>query len=132
MLRISRKLIALLMVLWLPLFSGSALAASVGMQSVGGDCSAAVSQPADHHSNHAGAHQQHAEHASHSGSMQDHQHDTSCKNCGVCHIACCAYLATVDAGMDVLLPSDRSYASSPTQFQSITFAPLDPPPLARV
>ena len=35
---ISRKFVAVLMLLWLPLFSGSALAASLAMQAQQGDC----------------------------------------------------------------------------------------------
>jgi len=119
------------MAIWLPFFSGSALAASVAMQTVRGDCSTAVSQSVDHLYQHSGILEQHDDHAAHNGAMQDGQHDASCKNCGVCHIACCAYLAAIDVSVNVLLPLIRSYVSSPTQFQSITFAPLDPPPLVR-
>jgi len=131
MLNITRKLIALMMALWLPLFSGSALAASVAMHAMGGDCSSAVEQPFDHH--HAISHGQPTDHATHDGSgpHQGDHHDTSCKNCGVCHIACCGYIATIGTGVEVLQPSAKSYVSALSQFQSVTFAPLDPPPLVR-
>lgn len=132
MLRISRKSIAILLALWLPLFSGSALAASVAMQARGGHCTPAV-QSVERHSDHA-KHDMHVGHdmmLSHDAD-QSAQHDAPCNNCGVCHIACCGYLAAVLAGVSELPATAQSYTIALTGFQSITSAPLDPPPLARV
>jgi len=135
MFRISQKIVAVLLAIWLPLFSGSALAASVAMQAMNGDCSPVIAQSGEHHSHDASAHDQHLNHTNlaaaqaHAAGQGDH-HDPSCKNCGVCHLACYGYLATVAIGMLEAQPSAQSFTLSSTQFQSVTSAPLDPPPLA--
>ena len=128
MFRPYRKFIAVLLAIWLPLFSGSALAASVAMQTMGGDCPAATAQanePNAHHHDQSSANQDQS-------SGQHDQQSSVCQDCGICHFACGGYLAAIAIKATEARPSAITYASFSTQFQSFTSAPLDPPPLSRV
>jgi hypothetical protein len=132
MLHLPRKFVAVLLAIWLPLFSGNALAASILMQSNNADCHTAqpvsdCSQSASHQHMH---HMQLAAHQEQQNSPHDQQ-DSAHKNCGVCHLACCGYLAAVAIEVAEAQPSAQLFTPSSTQFQSFTPAPLDPPPLAR-
>ncbi len=125
-----RKFVAMLLAVWLPLFSGNVLAVSVAMQSQRGDCQTVVVQQGEHHAAPT-HHAQPAANQDKSAEQQDHQ-NTSCKNCSVCHFACSGYMATTAIKVAADQPLAPSFAPASTQFQSITSAPLDPPPLARV
>ena len=119
MIRFNRKFIAVLLAIWLPLFGGNALAVSITMQSTSGDC----------HETHAGVMDAHAGHMM----PHDQQHDqqqSSHKGCGVCHVACCTYMATAEVAVAKTALSPKFYDASSTQFQSVPPALLDPPPLA--
>lgn len=109
-----RKYIAVLLAIWLPLFGGSALAASVSMQMPHDAChEMEAMQDGQPHSD-----------------QSDDQHQSSCSACGVCHLACSGYLAVQRInGIDPIqsAPSATPYLLS---FHSITFTPLLPPPLA--
>lgn len=128
---LSRKFVAVLLVVWLPLFSGNALAVSVAMQSMRGDCHVVVQADSAHHD--ASMHQ-HMHHGDQSVQQQDHQSDqqqTSHKDCGVCQIACCGYMAAVVVEVAQIQSSAQLFIPVTTQFQSVFSAPLVPPPLAR-
>jgi hypothetical protein len=141
--RLSRQFVAVLLAIWLPLFSGNALAVSVVMQADCCDGHASSVQPVETHSHHASEHR-HMQHnrlamqqdqaAGHCDQQNDH-HDhqsSSCKSCGVCHLACCGYLAAVAIELAAVQPLALSFTSYSLQFQSVISTPLDPPPLARV
>lgn len=124
---LSRKFVAVLMLLWLPLSGGSALAASLAMQTQQGGCHQAAMQHED--MRHHDAATDHA--AMHEHSAPQDQADTSCNACGVCHLACSGYLA-----MPGLVAPEMSQAVAATtpytvSFHSITSTPLVPPPLVR-
>ena len=118
-----RKLIALLLAIWLPLFSGSVLAASVSMQLHDGVASSSVAMQAmplgDHCEQHMAMPNDHA-------AMQDHH---GCAACTVCHLAGSAYLAV--SPLDGLAMHKSSVAVDLylLSFNSITSIPLLPPPL---
>lgn len=143
MFRPFRKLIVVLLALWLPLFTGNALAMSIVMQSPGKACHESMAlQPVHHAASHQHHHMDRAGNLSGdmsgalaSGKLSAHSaeqgHSTD-KNCGICHLACCSYLAAVTSEMLPLLPVDQQFAPSAVRFQSISIVPLDPPPLARV
>lgn len=126
MTRSSRRFVAVLLLLWLPLFSGNALAATVSMQMPHGSChEAAAAQTM--------AHEDMAEHHQHHGEMpaaQD-EHGPSCSACGVCHLACTAYLGIPSVEMAAVQTGAREVTPYLVIFHSVTFAPLVPPPLAR-
>jgi hypothetical protein len=131
---ISRKLVAVLLAVWFPLFSGNALAASISMQAVNGDCHTA--QTGEHHSHHVSTAHQHMQHmqlaANQAQNTEHHdQQNLSHKSCGVCQLACSGYLATAAITVAVAQPSALSFTFFSSQFQSFTSTPLDPPPLAR-
>jgi NAD-dependent dihydropyrimidine dehydrogenase PreA subunit len=133
MLRLSRKFAAVLLAVWLPLFSGNALAASIGMQANSGDCD--VMQPVSPPLQHDSASHQHMHHHQLAANQEQqnnphHQQHSSCNNCGVCQLACSGYLAAVTINVSDAQPAAQSFTLSATQFQSFTSAPLDPPPLA--
>lgn len=120
--RLTQKFIAVFFAVWLPLFSGSALAASVSMSVPAGHCQDQSMQMAD------------------MGDMDMSEHDpaldsvdeSSCVSCTVCHLACTAYLAVPV----VVLPLTQSAARASTPylliFSSRNSVPLLPPPLALV
>jgi hypothetical protein len=130
---LNKKFVAMLLAIWLPLFSGNALAASVAMQAMGDDCPVAA-QANEHPSSHPSTASHHDQLAAGQdlAAGQHDQQDSSCKDCGVCHFACSGYLATVSIGVTVTRLLARTYATSSTQFKSYTSAPLDPPPFSRV
>jgi len=135
MFRIPRKFVAVLLAVWLPMFSGYAMADSIVMQNMHGDCHGAqqVTHPSQdvsdlHQQMHhvqlvASEHQPAGQHDSQSPTCNDH--------CGVCQIACSGYLAAVTMVVVEALPSLQSFTLFSTQFQSFTSAPLVPPPLTR-
>ena len=116
--RLTRKFIALLLLLWLPLSSGSALAATVSMQMH--DACHDMTVPTMQHQ-YAGDH-----HA-----VVQHGHGVPCSICGVCHLVCSGYLATLAPELAAVQFDDKLMTPYQVSFKSITTAPLDPPPLAR-
>jgi hypothetical protein len=140
MFRTFRKLVALLFAIWLPLFSGSALAASITMQTSNRDCHPVAVQQNDHYAHQISIAHHHDSHhndltAANQGQLADgqqDQHNFSCKDCSVCHFACSGYLATSAIKVTEARLSAQAYATSSTPFESFTSAPLDPPPLSRV
>lgn len=113
------------MLLWLPLFSGSALAASVRMQMLHGNCHETVAAQTMSHCEMAGHHQHHGKMAAAADS-----HKSSCDTCEVCHLVGTGYLDVsslyVTAG-----PGARELPPYLVAFHSFTSAPLVPPPLVR-
>jgi len=131
------KFIAVILAIWLPLFSGSALAASVAMQAMAGGHHSAVVQlgePVSHCASTAQQHTHQAQLDADQGQPAGHQDQQSSAgdNCGACHFACCGYLAAATVEVTETQPSARLFASLSTRFQSIVSIPLDPPPLARI
>ena len=120
----TRKFAALLLAIWLPLFSGNALAASVTMLAMSDECPMMAAQ--------INAHQQQSSHYGEQAADQHDVHNTACNDSGVCHFACSGYMATLVFEVMKVLQSVQSYPASTTQFQSCTTTPLDPPPLSRV
>jgi ferredoxin len=129
MLRSSRKFVAVFMLLWLPISSGSALAASLAMQLQQGECHESAEMMSMSHDDMMDhdmmAHGHEAMQASAEG-------DSGCTACGVCHLACTAYLDTPVVAMQLAAPASQAISSIPETFVSHLSAPLDPPPLARV
>jgi hypothetical protein len=134
--RLSKKVFAMVLAVWLPLFSGYALADSIVMQNMTGDCQG--QQQIAHSMQHDSASQQHMHHVQPAANdhqpagQQDSQNSTCNDNCGVCQLACSGYFAVTAIDIAVIEPSSQSFALFSTEFQSATIAPLDPPPLARV
>lgn len=139
MLRPILKIFAVLMAIWLPLFSGSALAASVTMQLKIADCHLQVVHQEEYFANPASSvHHHELQHNDQSVASLDQQsgnqdkHNASCKDCSVCHFACSGYLAAAAIKSSEPQVSSQKYSVSSTRFNSYTSAPLDPPPLSRV
>ncbi|MDD2915692.1 MAG: DUF2946 domain-containing protein [Gallionella sp.] len=133
-----RKFIALFLAVWLPLFSGNALAGVVAMQSMGGDCHAAAMQQNEHHSQHTQNttmidHAQHEQLAAHH-EMPSGQHDqsnSSCNNHAICHLACCGYMANSVAMPLAEQQPDHAFTPYLVTLYTLTLPLFDPPPLAR-
>lgn len=120
---VRKKIIAVLLMLWLPLFSSVALAASVSMQmptnhchdaamqmtgvDMGGMDAQPVAAPADRHA-------------------------SDCDSCGLCHLACTAYLVAPVVDTVVLPNAAAAVTPYARVMHSITSAPLLHPPLALV
>ncbi len=123
-----RKFVAIWLLLWLPLFSASALAASVSMQMPqGGYARETVASPALTGMEEGGEHCQHA------GLTAAEQKQTpSCNACGVCHLACTAYLAVPAVELFSMQTTARETTPYLFAFHSVSSTPLLPPPLARV
>lgn len=116
-----RKIIAVLLAIWLPLFSGSALASSVAMQMQHGACHemAAMQEMDGHH--HADAESSSVDHSS-------NQHG----NCGVCHLACGGYLGVQEIKTVAKQQLDDSVTPYLFSFNSVISTPLLPPPLRSI
>ncbi|OFZ66438.1 MAG: hypothetical protein A2V79_09510 [Betaproteobacteria bacterium RBG_16_56_24] len=129
------KFIAVILAIWLPLFSGNALAASIIMQSMAGGCHSAVMQqdePQPHCTSTIQQPMHHAQLDANQDQAAGHQDQPADENCGTCHLACCGYMAAATIKAMEAQPLARLFASISSQFQSITPTLLDPPPLARV
>lgn len=121
---LTRKIIAVIMLLWLPLSSGSALAASIGMQLQQGEChdstmmmDMSLGDMADHH-------------MMHMDDMQSSADDsTQCSSCSICHLACTAFLDAPAVAVQVVETGSQAVRSQSETFVSHLSAPLDPPPL---
>lgn len=124
--RLTRKFVAVLMLLWLPIFTGSALAASVSMQLQRGTCHEAAAPMTMSHEDMGEHHQHHSE----APTLADQQ-DTSCSACGICHLACTGYLIAPNAGTATEQATSLEITPFLVVFSSFTSAPLVPPPLAR-
>ncbi len=123
-----KKLFALLLAVWLPFFSGHALATSITMQMMAGSCPMIAAMH-----DHAQTTQQSADQDQAAGhGSEGAGQNSSCHDNGVCHFACMGYLAAVDNAVKHNQPAAQTYLQFSILFQSITSAPLDPPPLARV
>jgi hypothetical protein len=119
MLRSCRKSIAVLMLMWLPIFTGSALAASVLMLLPHGGCNdAAMSEAMDM-----------GEHPMHHDEMPAPAGDHS--TCGVCHLACTGYLTVPGVAFSAAHTAAREFTPYLVVFDSVTSTPLLPPPLVR-
>lgn len=117
------KFIAILMLLWLPLFSGSALAAAVAMQMPNGSChETAMQMEATDMDMDMGDHDGHI-------SVTD-EHGNSCN--ALCHLACTGYLGVVGVTVISAHATERQITPYLVSFRSITSVPLVPPPLAPV
>ena len=109
-----RKLIAVLLAIWLPLFSGSAQAASVSMQMPHGSCHEMEAMQDMIDQQQSPVHDQH-----------------SCTACGVCHLVCSGYLAVQEITASTLQSTGTFMTPYLFSFRSITSIPLLPPPLAQ-
>lgn len=116
----AKKWVALLLAVWLPFFSGHALATSITMQMMADTCPMMAAMHDQVHD---------SDHNQVTGTAEQH---ASCYDNGVCHFACMGYLATVETAVKQIPPVAQIYPQFSTPFRSITSAPLDPPPLARV
>lgn len=124
--RLTRKFIAVLMLVWLPIATGSALAASISMQMPKADCHEAAMQTMSHDGM-AGHHHMHH----HEMPAPAEKHGASCNTCGVCHLACTGYLAVPGVTAATVQIAARETTPYAVFFQSVTFVPLLPPPLVR-
>lgn len=122
--RLSRKIIAVLFAIWLPLFSGSALASSIVMQVPSGHCQDESMQMADMEDIEMSA--------MHAMSGDADEKAPACNSCAVCHLACTAYLAVPTTSLPAVQISARVATPYLLSYRSITSAPLLHPPLARV
>ncbi len=142
--RLTRKFIAVFMLLWLPLSSGSALAASLAMQLQQGECHESAEMMSMSHEDmldHDMLDHDMMDHDMMQHDMMQHDHEamqasdesnSGCTSCGVCHLACTAYLDTPVVAMQLSNSGSQAVSSIPETFVSHLSAPLVPPPLARV
>lgn len=130
-----RKFIAVLLAIWLPLFSGSVLAASVSMQFHAGQSHSeqALNEaiPDMRQDMHDSCEQQFVGSSDTHAAPHDH-HDKKCTACGVCHLACSGYLAVSDLSGLTRQQPDSVLTTYLLSFNSVSSIPLLPPPLARV
>lgn len=116
------------MLLWLPVFTGSASAASVSMQMPQGGCNEEAMAQAMLHGT-MDMNMDMGEHPMHHGEMPAPAGVHS--NCGVCHMACTAYLTVPDVAMPAVQTAVHEVTPYLVAFTSVTTTPLLPPPLVR-
>lgn len=134
MTRTVNKFLALFLAIWLPLFGGNALAASIAIQPKQGDCHAAMVQQKGMHEACGQAMQEHGQHASVAMDKHDGHHgqqNSSGESCDTCQLACSGYLVTPLARLMDAPQPDRLPVPASIRFQSIVPPLLDPPPLTR-
>lgn len=139
---VARKFVAVFLMLWLPLFSMSAVAMvacphsmnagdsgadtmrnSMLSSVIAPDMDGMADMDATEHSAHLQQHDHHSQPTS--GQMHD------CGQCGVCHIACSPGLVSTAAQIVVnVVPADSMPVN--TRFLSITLPIFDPPPLVLI
>jgi hypothetical protein len=113
----TKKLIAILMMLWLPLFSGAALASSITMQ---------MPQSVCHEMADDGDMMASDMVMDDSAMLNTSDHDAAnCHACGVCHLACTGYLAVPSLQLTPVQNAAQLFTA-----YLVSFAPLLPPPLA--
>lgn len=121
----TRKLIALFLLLWLPLFGASAVAESLAMQLQRGDCHESsemmMSMSHDDMMDHGMMH--------HEAMQTNDTDDGACSSCAICHIASTAFLGAPIVAMQSIEAGSQPVAYIPEHFVSHQSAPLDPPPL---
>lgn len=116
-----KKLIAVILAIWLPLFGGNALAMAVSVPGGGAAHDPAHASPPHH----PVAVMDHC--VAHDGSAGGHtQSDTGCKHSAACQLAVAAGQIEI-----ALLVLSEHVTPRTTLFQSQTVAPLDTPPPAR-
>lgn len=129
-----RKFVAVLLALWLPLFSGSVMAASVAMQL---DMATSHHRASDAADEGATMDMSHCEMSAAADDLEEHpaapdQPHHQCSACGICHLACSGYLAV--SALNGL--SIQQAGSAPVgyllSFESVTSIPLLPPPLVQI
>lgn len=124
--RPTRRFVAVLLLLWLPLFSVHALASSISMQMQQGGCDDAATMQVM-------AHDGMGEHPMHHGEMPAAADESNpvCNDCGLCHLACTGYLAVPDVELVAALPT-TALDTTPylVVLHSHISVPLVPPPLA--
>jgi hypothetical protein len=125
--QLSRKFVAVLMLLWLTVFTGSALAASVSILMPHDSCHEVAASQSMHDMD-MGEHHQHTGETPTTGSGSP----SSCGTSAVCHMACAAYLAVPSVELTVTPTVASDITPYLVSFVSLTFAPLVPPPLVRV
>mgnify|MGYP001580837459 CR=1 FL=1 len=112
-----RQSLAIFLMLWLPIFSGSALAMVSCPHMMSHDMSMSMSA---------------AEHADHSNAQSQQQENSlSCDQCGLCQVACSPGL-TASLNPSITAASSVENATTLSLFRSITLPLLDPPPLVLV
>lgn len=117
-----RRFVAVFLLLWLPLSTGSALAASLAMQlPQQGACHETAGDMPDG----VGGH-----HTPPQDAAQTAADASPCSACGVCHLACTAYLDAPDVAVQLAGTGSQAVTFLPATFISHLSAPLDPPPLA--
>jgi hypothetical protein len=124
------KYFVVLLAIWLPVFSGNAFAASISMHLMDGDCHYSKQYKDAHNASNMFQYSQHTDCLA----QQIHQNDQkqpSHKACGVCHAACCGYMAVATAEITAITLLSLPFTSEATRFQSVTTVPLVPPPLSR-
>ncbi len=122
-----KKFVAILMLLWLPLFSGNTLAAMVSMPMQQGSCHETATPKKMAHGGMAQHHHHHGK-----ASVTADEQNSSCSSCGVCHLFCAGYLLVPSVALVAVQTSPSETIPYLVSFRSPTFAPLLPPPLARV
>lgn len=120
---ITRKLIATILIMWMPLFAGNALAASCG------DCDESQQIVSNIHDTHKAAPMSHA---AQPGYMAQCGHQLDHKVCGLCSFNCAGYISMASIEVASVDALSMRIAPVPVRFQSAAYVPLLPPPVTRV
>lgn len=129
-----RKFVAVLLALWLPLFSGSVMAASLAMQLPTGTPHQQGCDMAEDGVMKDMAHDDACDDCVAAGDLPDRaaahdHHDHQCASCGICHLACSGYLAMSATASLSVVPAGSAPSGYLLSFESVTSIPLLPPPL---
>lgn len=121
-----RKFIAVILLLWLPIFSASTVAESLAMQMQRGDCHESAQMMTLSHDDMMDHGMMH-----HETTQASDEGNSFCTSCAICHVACSAFLDVPAVAMHFMATASDAVRSTPETFVSHLFPPLLPPPLVR-
>jgi hypothetical protein len=122
----ARRLVVLLLLLWLPLQGLAALTMPFCRHALDSDLLHSVQEaaPAGH------SHHEHGAPAPVSHGV-DHAGSLACNDCGACHLACAAVLLPKVGGSVVILASGKVSLPPPLAPPALVLEQPNPPPLSR-
>lgn len=120
-----RKFIAVILLLWLPIFSASAVAESLAMQMQRGDCHESAQMMSMSHDDMMDHGMMH-----HETTQASDEENSSCASSAICHVACSAFLDVPAVAMHFMATASQAVRSTPETLVSHLSPPLLPPPLA--
>lgn len=123
----ARRFLLIIMMLWLPFYTGAAAAMVICKQNLGDSAAATRAMPANH-SGHGDAHAGHGEAPGANSHTDQHSYQNAdCNQCALCHITCAPWLGQ-SAGVSFVPASQQYVGAHSDSFSSLASPPSGRPP----